>query len=116
MVALYWGSLARDVHFSDYDANPITNEAAVDLSRFYDYRGPKVDGRITPRTLFRGNTPDDLVGPYISQFLLKDVPYGVTTIVQRCRTTLPGDDYMTTGEGVFACGDCQDSYYRLLLP
>jgi len=93
--ALYWGALTRDVHFSDYDANPITNEAAVDLSRFSDYRGPKVDDRITPRTLFRGNTPDDLVGPYISQFLLKDVPYGTTTIVQRCRTTLPGDDHMT---------------------
>ncbi|MGH7909911.1 MAG: vanadium-dependent haloperoxidase [Thermodesulfobacteriota bacterium] len=95
MDALYWGALARDVHFSDYDANPITNEAAIDLSRYSDYRGHKVGGRITPRTLFRGNTPDDLVGPYISQFLLKDVPYGATTIVQRCRTTLPGDDYMT---------------------
>jgi PAP2 superfamily protein len=95
MNALYWATLARDVHFSDYDANPISNEAAADLSRFSDYRGPKVGGRITPRTLFRGNTPDDLVGPYISQFLLKDVPYGATTIVQRYRTTLPGDDYMT---------------------
>jgi hypothetical protein len=95
MVALYWGALVCDVHFPDYDVNPITNEAAVDLSRFSDYRGPKVDGQITPRTLFRGNTPDDLVGPYISQFLLKDVPYGTTTIVQRCLTTLPGDDYMT---------------------
>lgn len=95
MNALYWGALARDVHFTDYDANPISNEAAADLSRFSDYRGAKVGGRITPRTLFRGNTPDDLVGPYISQFLFKDVPYGATTIVQRYRTTLPGDDYMT---------------------
>ena len=43
----------------------------------------------------RGNTPGDLIGPYISQFLWKDVPYGATTIVQRYRTILPGNDHMT---------------------
>lgn len=45
--------------------------------------------------MFRGNTPGDLIGPYISQFLSNDVPYGATTIVQRYRTILPGDDHMT---------------------
>ncbi len=53
-------------------------------------------GPITPATLFRGNTPGDLVGPYISQFLWKDIPYGVQSISQKMRTTIPGDDYLTT--------------------
>ena len=52
-------------------------------------------GRVTPFTLFRGNTPGDLVGPYISQFLWKEVPYGVQTISQKMRTVQPGVDYLT---------------------
>jgi hypothetical protein len=53
-------------------------------------------GPVTPGTLFRGNTPGDLIGPYISQFLWKDIPYGVQAISQKMRTPIPGDDYMTT--------------------
>ncbi|HMY76301.1 MAG TPA: EamA family transporter, partial [Blastocatellia bacterium] len=53
-------------------------------------------GPVTPGTLFRGNTPGDLIGPYISQFLWQDIGYGVQTISQKMRTTIPGDDYMTT--------------------
>ncbi len=52
-------------------------------------------GSVTPATLFRGNTPGDLVGPYISQFLWKNIPYGVQTISQKMRTPIPGDDYLT---------------------
>jgi hypothetical protein len=61
-------------------------------------RGPNrtsQTGRVTPFTLFRGNTPGDLVGPYISQFLWKEVPYGVQTISQKMRTVQPGVDYLT---------------------
>ncbi len=123
---VYWQALARDVHFSDYDSNPITNAAASDLSRFSDFRGPKnrraanisapsleaseVDDRtarltraqtsrrasgVTTATLFRGNTEGDLVGPYLSQFLWLDVPFGAQTIVQKMKTVVAGDDYMT---------------------
>lgn len=53
-------------------------------------------GPVTPSTLFRGNTPGDLIGPYISQFLWKDIGYGAQTISQKMRTPIPGDDYMTT--------------------
>ena len=38
------------------------------------------------------------MGPYISQFLWKDIPFGATTIVQRYRTTVAGDDHMTLYE------------------
>jgi hypothetical protein len=53
-------------------------------------------GPVTTATLFRGNTPGDLIGPYISQFLWKDIPYGAQTISQKMRTPIPGDDYLTT--------------------
>ena len=95
MAEVYWQALTRDVPFSAYDTNPLTLAAAADLSRFSNFREPKAGGVITPATLFRGNTPGDLIGPYLSQFLWMDVPYGATIIVQRCRTTVAGDDYMT---------------------
>ena len=93
---LYWMALARDVHFSDYATDPVTQAATADLSAKSDFRGPKAGGSVTPQTLFRGDTPGDAAGPYLSQFLLLDVPYGSLTISQRQRTVLPGFDYMTT--------------------
>src|SRR5207244_4227465 len=58
-------------------------------------RGPKIGGKVTPQTLFRGLTPGDLAGPYISQFLYLPVPFGATFIEQRMRTYLPGVDFLT---------------------
>lgn len=98
MAELYWQALTRDVPFVNYDIDPLTLAAASDLSGFSDFRGPKVNGEVTTGTLFRGNTPGDLVGPYISQFLWKDIPFGAATIVQRYRTTVAGDDHMTQYE------------------
>lgn len=92
---LYWHALTRDVPFSEYETHPLTNAAAAGLSRLADFRGPKAGRQVTPATLFRGETADDLAGPYVSQFLWRRVPYGATPITQRIRTTLPGADYMT---------------------
>jgi len=94
MVELYWQALTRDVPFSEYDSHPLTAAAVADLSRLSDFHGPKVSGQVTPATLFRGETAGDLVGPYISQFLWKNVPYGATPIIQRILTTSPGVDYL----------------------
>ncbi|MBI3304704.1 MAG: phosphoesterase, partial [Deltaproteobacteria bacterium] len=79
MIELYWQALTRDVPFADYDTHFLTNAAAADLSKCTDFRGPKVNGPVTAATLFRGNTPGDLAGPYLSQFLWLDVPQGVMT-------------------------------------
>lgn len=95
MVELYWRALMRDVPFIKYNTDPLAAQAAADLSAMSDFRGPKSDGIVTLETLFRGNTPGDLSGPYISQFLVRDIPYGAMTIVQRYRTTLAGDDHVT---------------------
>ncbi|MFD3156974.1 vanadium-dependent haloperoxidase [Haloimpatiens sp. FM7330] len=92
----YWRAITRDVTFIEYDKNSLIIEAAHDMSQFSDYHGPKQDGRVTTETLFRGDTKGDLVGPYLSQFLYKDVPFGSKTLVQQYRTALPGKDYMTS--------------------
>jgi hypothetical protein len=95
MGEVYWQALLRDVSFLDFDSHHLARAAAEDLSYFSDFRGPKQSGRVTPDTLFRGETPGDLTGPAISQFLWLDAPFGALTIDQRMRTTVPGDDYMT---------------------
>jgi hypothetical protein len=95
MGELYWMALLRDVSFTDYGTGantdaptaafpggPTTAAANSLTNEFSDFRGPKdVAGNVTPNTLFRGFTRGDLVGPYISQFLLignDDPPLGLT--------------------------------------
>jgi len=96
MAEVYWAALTRDVPFTDYETDASIAQAASDLSGFSDFRGPKEGGSVTPATLFRGDTPEDLVGPYISQFLWRDVPYGPITFAQKYRTAAAGTDYMTS--------------------
>jgi membrane-associated phospholipid phosphatase len=92
---LYWMALARDVPFVDFGRSALVAEAAEDLSDFSDFRGPKRGGRVTPDTLFRGTTRGDLRGPYVSQFLLRDIPYGTLLVPQRLDTVGP-TDYLTS--------------------
>ena len=96
MAEVYWQALTRDVPFNDYDTNPCTLAAASELSDFSVFLGPKVKGEVTPQTLFRGNVPGALTGPYISQFLWLDFPFGAKTINQQYRTTVAGVDFMTS--------------------
>ncbi len=91
----YWYALTRNVPFSQYGSDPTINQAAADLSKLSDFRGPKVKGQVTTDVIFRGPTPGDANGPYLSQFLLKPVPFGATSIVQTYKTTVASDDYMT---------------------
>jgi hypothetical protein len=98
MAELYWMALLRDVNFTSYgaDAGPVTTTDAVTSlnTQFSDFRGPKQGGFVTINTLFRGFTPGDLTGPYVSQFLLKTVDFGTLRFTQRQRTTVPNLDYM----------------------
>ncbi|WP_206057647.1 MULTISPECIES: vanadium-dependent haloperoxidase [Nocardiopsis] len=91
MGELYWMALCRDVGFTEFDTHPLAEAAAADLTEsFSDFRGPKEDGRVTPATLFRGCTAGDLTGPYLSQFLLLDIPYGTLRVQQR-HDTVPAE-------------------------
>ncbi len=104
-VECYWMALLRDVNFTQYASAPIALDASEELSRMSDFRGPKENGQVTPRTLFRGFTAGDLIGPYVSQFLLKTVDFGAVTVEQKFNTYLPGTDCMTDAASWLAVQD-----------
>jgi len=78
--------------------NQLVQAALDDLNNLSDFRGPRQNGRVTAQTLFRGNTAGDLVGPYISQFLLLPFNNGPIAMEQRFEVPRPGQDFMTTFE------------------
>jgi len=94
MVELYWMALARDVHFDNFHSDPVIADAAAELAGLPSFDGPRKDGAVTPETLFRGFTAGDLRGPYVSQFLLRDIQYGTLLIRQRQDTVQTGRDYL----------------------
>ena len=96
MVELYWMALARDVPFAEYTSSALVAEAADDLSDMSDFRGPTFDGEVTGETLFRADVPGALVGPFVSQFLWLDAPFGAERVDRRIRTTVAGRDYLTS--------------------
>jgi hypothetical protein len=67
-------ALCRDVPFTAFATDDLVAEASAELSGLSDFRGPKRDRRVTADTLFRGATRGDLRGPFLSQFLLRDIP------------------------------------------
>ncbi len=95
MGEVYWLALTRDIAFNDYASNNFIGLAIDDLNGFTATVGPKVNGNVNAATLFRGETAGDLAGPYVSQFLFKDVPYGPTTIVQRYKAPVANENFMT---------------------
>ena len=46
-------------------------------------------------TVFRGNTPGDLTGPWLSQFLTLDFNFGANFVSQKLKTLSTGLDYLT---------------------
>ena len=86
MVELYWMALCRDVTFADYATDASAQAAANELSSLAAFAGPKSGGSVTALNLFRGFTPEDLVGPYVSQFLLKPFSYGQYAMSGRIST------------------------------
>ncbi len=92
---LYWMALTRDVHFSNYEYSEVISKAIDDLSGFSGYAGP---ADINPQTIFRADIPGVLDGPFLSQFLLRDIPAGPQINQHKIRTLLPVD-YLTTYGG-----------------
>jgi hypothetical protein len=89
MAECYWLALTREIPFSQYGNEPVTEAAISDLRRFSDFAD------ITPGTLFRADLPGVQTGPYISQFLLQPYLFGSAPVEQRYRTTLSGLDHLT---------------------
>src|SRR5438309_573252 len=91
----YWMALLRDVPFTDYPTDPMVSHACSELSNLSAFTGPRINGQVTPQTLFRGFTAGDVIGPYISQFLLQQVSFGALPLRQQYATYQPSMDYMT---------------------
>jgi hypothetical protein len=95
MVELYWMALLRDVPFDAYGSDSLALAAIAELNGLQDFRGPRKGGAVTGGTLFRGFTAGDSIGPWLSQFLWLEVPFGAQRIEQRNQTTLAGVDWGT---------------------
>jgi hypothetical protein len=87
LAELYWQAHLRDVPFAAYDAEPRVWSAAEELGRLHGVS-------TTPSTLFRGRDAGSLAGPYISQFLWKEIGLSPFPVVQRFRSAAPGSDYL----------------------
>ncbi|MGA2903483.1 MAG: hypothetical protein ABSD98_06615 [Candidatus Korobacteraceae bacterium] len=104
----YWASQIRDVQFTDYANNSLVAQACADMNNLSYIRGSQNNEYqypVTPQNLFRGtfnpSNPNDgnLVGPYISQFLLQPTMLGVQPLSQMFQRFLSvsegGADYCT---------------------
>ncbi|MFQ4143579.1 vanadium-dependent haloperoxidase [Chlorogloeopsis sp. ULAP02] len=117
-VELYWQALLRDVPFHRFEDDPKVSAAIAELNNLSAFKGPKQNGSVTPQTLFRGSViyvdesdssgrtakhiipPGVTEGPYISQFLLREIPYNTQVISPLIRTALAGkeNDFLTNYE------------------
>jgi hypothetical protein len=97
LIELYWGSLLRDVAFTDYHTNSIAAQAAAELSTMPAYAGPRdpATGKVTPDLLFRGTFAGETTGPHMSQFLITPTNMGAQPITQKVVTYVPNVDYMS---------------------
>lgn len=99
MVEAYWGALLRDVPFDQYENSQLANDAAAELNSLPGKKGMMdVKNKITPKNLFRSGLPGSELGPFASQLILKDVPYGVQGFSQQFANRQAGLDFMTTYE------------------
>jgi len=89
---LYWQALTRDVAFDDFDRDPTIAAAHAELTANRISR----DWYSLPVNAFRLPFTGALTGPWISQFLWKEVPYGAIRLVPHVRIATPGLDYLTT--------------------
>jgi membrane-associated phospholipid phosphatase len=109
-VELYWMALCRDVNFTDYGTDPRAIAAAAELSTLGGFKGPRDNGYVTSQTLFRGFTADDVIGPYVSQLLLKPFDYGPYPLNGRMSVYVPGVDYLTDQASWLACRNGQGPF------
>jgi hypothetical protein len=97
MVELYWMALCRDVNFTQYGSDPLAQAAAAELSSLAGFVGPMSGREVTAQSLFRGFTAEDVIGPYVSQLLLRPFNYGQYAMSGRITTYVSGVDYLPPG-------------------
>src|SRR6185369_17494190 len=102
----YWGSLLADVPFTEYSTNALVGQAVADMNSMSFLSSPannEFPYPVTRQNLFRGQfVPGDgnVLGPYISQFMIQPTFFGAQPLSQQYQTFLPvgggGSNYMTT--------------------
>lgn len=102
----YWGAILADVPFAEYGSNTLVAQAVADMNNMSflnTAQNTYFPYPVTPQNLFRGQiTPGDgnVVGPYLSQFMVQPTYYGSQFLSQQHRTFLPanagGANYMTS--------------------
>lgn len=112
---LYWMSLLRDLPFQHWSSEGSVSDAVSELSGLKLFINPDQDVNASPdaagnsyisrtldvSTLFRGGDlfkSDPLrerMGPFVSQFLAQEIPYGTLRVDQRVIYAVPYHDYMT---------------------
>jgi hypothetical protein len=103
VVELYWKSLVRDVYFEEYASHTLVAQAISELNQQQQssnsnshkaaYLGPTKT--LTAQSIFRGFTLGDLVGPYVSQFLLQPFSFGALHTDSKIQTFPANTDYLT---------------------
>jgi hypothetical protein len=103
MAEVYWRSLTRDIPFRDYGTHTLVAAAVGDMNAFTEPLTSGTGRKPTPATVFRGEAPGDLIGPYLSQLLWLDIPYGIKTIEQRYTVPTRGQSFLTDYDEWLAC-------------
>jgi hypothetical protein len=98
----YWACLLRDVNFTDYATNAVAAAAVADMNNLSFLKSSQNDEfpfPVTTQNLFRGQiVPGDgnVLGPYVSQFLVQPAMYGAQHLSQMFQTFQSGQEFMTT--------------------
>ncbi len=112
MTELYWMALLRDEPLASFAGNATVATAISDLKTAFNKAlgSDSTSGRLqlgldlpektglldlTPQTLFRSGLHDEEHGPLISQFFLRQIPYGVQLIDQQQVPYIRGKDFLT---------------------
>lgn len=102
----YWAALLNDVPFTQYSTHSLVAQAVNDmnnLSFLSSAENNQFPFPVTPQNLFRGQfVPGDsnVLGPYVSQFMVQPTFLGAQPLSQQYQTFLPvgggGSEFMTT--------------------
>jgi hypothetical protein len=96
MLELYWLALVRDVPFREYATHSLVAGAVAELRAAGFAWADAI-------TAFRGEAEGDHRGPFVSQFLWYDIPYGLKLIDQRYRIPAPDQRFLTNFQKWLAC-------------
>jgi hypothetical protein len=98
----YWAALLRDTPFAEYVNTPLAAQAAADLNNMSFIKSSAnnyIPYPVTPQNLFCGQGfkgDGNVMGPYVSQFMLQPTYFGAQSLSQQLQNFLPGQDFMTT--------------------